>query len=199
MARLLRPLLLIPLGLLLAGCGLAGGQWQAGEPAADESWPAAATDVTDGPVAESGGLTRAQVREELTGLGFTGEAADCLLDDLARQGIDISQFTRGDWTNFRGELAESARQAGAACAEHFDAESLERVLGPDPLSHPQVREEFTRALMLDPQVDRPLAECVVDRLVETDADVLALLAAKPGDPALDPVIEAFQHCEVAAG
>ncbi|QYJ03785.1 hypothetical protein KUV85_15875 [Nocardioides panacisoli] len=199
MARLLRALVLAPLGLLLAACGLAGGQWQAGEPAADETWSTTATEATEEPVAESGGLTRAQVREELTGLGYPGKAADCLLDDLERQGIDISQYALEDFAGAGADLYEAARTAGMACAEHMDADSYDAVLGDDPFAHPQVREEFVRGLMLDPQVDRTLAECVVERLVEIDADVSAFLAAKPGDPALDPVIEAFQHCEVAAG
>lgn len=123
------------------------------------------------------GPTRADAVAELVGAGFTQDTAECMMDDLADQGVEPGDLTG----TISPEIDVAIDRAVNACISAADVGSL-------IASSDEVRDQLIDGMMESGVVDREQAECVVASLEATGADLVELFTRDDFDAQLDAAI-----------
>lgn len=121
--------------------------------------------------------TRADAVAELVEAGFTQDTAECMMDDLAGQGVEPGDLT-GTVTP---ELDAAIDRAVNACISAADVGSL-------IASSDELRDQLVDGMMESGVIDRDQAECVVTALEGTGVDLAELFGGDDFDDQLEAAI-----------
>lgn len=112
-----------------------------------------------------GGYSEDDARKELKSAGFSGDLADCVLDQIKDEAGSIEKF--GDLKS--GEQQDMAAKAGAECAKSADPDDIKDIAegsGLD-LKDPAARESIITG-MTSSGVPEEMANCILDKAIDED-------------------------------
>jgi len=119
-----------------------------------------------------GSYSEDDAREELKSAGFSGDLADCVLDEIKDKAGSIKAF--GDLDS--SEQQDMAAKAGAECAKSADPDEIKDIAdgaGLD-LEDPAARKSII-AGMTSTGVPEDMANCIIDAAVDQGLEVNELM------------------------
>lgn len=124
--------------------------------------------------------TREEAVEEFVSVGFTEETAECVVDDLQRQGFEVGDLT--------GDIGADVEDGISVAVENcLSTGDLGGIIG----NSDELRQEFVDGIVESGAVDAAQAECVVARLEADGAELAEVFARDDFDA---QITEAVSGC-----
>lgn len=137
------------------------------------------------------------VKDYLVEAGFSEDGADCIIESLEDQDVDVDSLSEDDVSSGFGDLADAFGQAGADCVDEVSGDLENLPEEAFDLSNPVVYDQFVKQFSAGSGLSEEVSQCVADYLVDNDVDVSSFLSnpTNPDGEAAAAVQTAVQDCQ----